>query len=782
MENLSNQSEREPHGSQLLFDAYQQVGPSPQELQTQRDTFAEAASAVISSYVTEDQRETAQIAAGIFEWFHFGGQGDELPYGLLNVANDTLDPKPYTLTTHIDGRVITRHDLCVAWHAIIQASATPITGQIARRADIHPVVKTELTATIEQSQAHKLVQAISAPNPNQSHQQPLTPMMRTIRESQVTAEVLGRHNIRRNGHVQRRSPVHYELGRSILRLDDETMPKDSTTSKSHVDSYTNARCFFEPHLLNDLRESEPTNQPPTLRYEYSVDGEEYVGYNCEGGQTTIEDNETFLDLSESTCRPGEYAVSSIGQQYLQLVCNEAHGKFVGIQKDEPPFQYALETTIEVANDYFTANPAMDEGFFDETILTHRAFLYGATGPTVHLSEFEEWAFTPRRLYDTKMAFISRDEFYAQSTNPAGYITKPDFNAVQATRLIQTEHQRAPLPKSDPNLTLAINLTDSLIPVGEQIVIPGYKTVSFDPVLGEWGFKPDPDGEPYVRAEVPLPKDGRLRLAAVYDRLQLDTLADFLRQSPDAQVADLTDLIKKQTEYLVPVSGSSHAIASLDKFSNHIVGDRLYTQCTGSALFTALSIDLLFGVKCTSVQAGHAMNPSSGYIPTIGHAQVAFNNQDQIYMIDTSAAPSALSAPANTGSYALPLQPRQLKQPRRTVQIKQQQASSVNLTGVYTARQAELFKRQLIATYKFVNTDQLYDEVAALPEHDPVRTAFVALDSIQPKQQELQQAKDHIKSIIAADDATLSDLRLKHYRNHPVLDMALKAVNYAIGHM
>lgn len=776
MESL--QPELSQGSGRLMFETLQSTGPSAEELQIQHEAFLQSVEIVSASQISDDQRQVVQKVADIFEWFHFGEPGMELPEALVNV----MDEDTGIVYVRLDCTNIPPIDLRTAWWAIQESSTTPITGQIPERAKFKLVAPT-ISSLLQETPGYKLVQSIITEAPVKEQTQSLTQAQRHVREAQIRAEVRARNQLGENDRVEKRSPADLDLQGSLYRLDEETVRRPSEDVESG-DTFRKIRAFFKPHIMKELQESIHVDMPPITHYSYDEEGEQYIGWYGDTEAANLEDNELLLDLTDKLNQTGTFSVPSFYTSYIEKICNAAH---MGRESAQAQFEMALAAAADYTAENLCATP-MQFGHdrLSPDCFTERAFLYGLQGEIVPNATYETWrysseeAYAPAKLTTATIGFVTYAELQRKHNESAGFVTRRDPTMNSAVRLIQTTTQKQNLPQYATHETLHIAMENWSIAPGEQIYVPGFTTVSFDPFFQEWGLAPDVNGDPYAPAEVAVPEDRKEGLLSQYEDIGLTELAQTLRDTPRLTVNEMTQIIQRYTNYSVPARAQrTQEVGKLYDFGTHVQGQKLNLQCTGSAAFLVRSLNEVFGVNCAAVQQGRAIQTTSDLISQLEHQQVSFTHVGQTFLLDSTGFSTFTSSHANntaTGT-APSFQPTaQRAKPKTTQQRKQ---VTFDLAAENAAHPLNMFVEQLIGMYGVANSAQLYETIARLPIEDPVRITLSNLMGEHTSVDDLHKNKAYLEAMARADEATLRGAKLRHYLGHHVLNVALDSVQAAI---
>ncbi|HSW74755.1 MAG TPA: hypothetical protein VLG16_02690 [Candidatus Saccharimonadales bacterium] len=779
MERLLLQPEAITDGSLFLFEAYRTLGPTDEELQAQREAFTEAVENIMADHVTQSQRDAIYTAAGVFEWFHFSERAAELPVGLTNMLEEEQDTK----RVMVDESVISETDLAIAWRAISNASAIPITGQIPQLEtpqQIQPAIETYLRTT----EAYKFVQTLITPEPQGRQTQPLSQHRRIERESEVTNAILALYRLKNTTEIQRRTGIDSELQHRLYRINDETMLAPQPQPSQTTDIQGTLRTFFEPHLLYELQQTLTLNSQKLTSVSYDPNSKQWSGLiGTDVTSASLEashEYSTLITLGSSLYKLNEYSVTPLICAYLDTVCAAAYSQELQTPQD---LERALSEAAAWITERFSTQPldnSMTKAF------TARAYLYDSRGPTYRDEDLVLEEKAPNRLSNNNSEFLALDQMYEAASHSAGFVVQPDYVAPPVHRLIQTTEQTETLPAYDSSQTLTIlfeadlDYPEEVIGEGEQPSIPGYKTVSHDAVTDVWGLAYDPDTDPHVYANVPIPEEGILKLMQQYEDIGLDDLAGMLRDSADMVVGKLVEAIKAHTTYYIPENSSaSHSIEHFTDFA--VSNGKLYLQCTGSALFLAMSLNEAFGSICASTQSGLLLCPDDVVISQLGHAQVAFTDNGRMYILDATAN-SPLNIFDNNTSLPTDIRPRTTTAIRPTPSQRRLPAErpTASIDSAMLKQHAtNTFKQYLMATYKVQSVEQLYDRVAAFRSDDPIRATLANLMTRATKEQ-LQRNRDFIYKVATTSEVDLAGANLEQYFGHDILRVTISALDTIIA--
>jgi hypothetical protein len=295
--------------------------------------------------------------------------------------------------------------------------------------------------------------------------------------------------------------------------------------------------------------------------------------------------------------------------------------------------------------------------------------------------------------------------------------------------------------------------------------------------------PDPAGDPYAEAAVPVPQAGVQKLIDAYKGLGLRNLATTLSHTPDLTVADLERHIHENTRYIVPKNRSFFSDTGLADFDEHVHKGELALQCTGSATFLMRSLELVFGEGCAAVQSGLVLPSGSTEVNAAEHMQVSFVHDGQTFMLDATGRLDS-NAQGIVANFASPAQQSNTSAAPR-IDVPPVPPAPPIATVTETFQQERLqhatqsFEQQLQLMFDLPDTQALIEHIAVRSEDDPLRRSLAVLRDEHATVDALEQTLSYVTAITKADEATLRTIHLQHYYKHEALDVAQDALRAAL---
>lgn len=764
----------EEDGRTMLYKALQETGADLASYEEQ-ELFRAAAGRILSLYPNPNQRRAVQTAAEVLYWFRFGDESAPLPNGLVKIVDDE------TKTIHVtcDDRVINEEDLwragrLIATNAGYNLSQTPIE-------ESHRVTSA-IEALVRQTEGYQLVRSFAAAPPDTIAQQPLTPIMRAIRETQILSETRDRFGISAANMFPRFSPAGIALRHALDRLNDETRSHRNSVTTADQDPLEKIRAFFSPHILDALREkAEDEDKAKILHFSVDQSGDFYA-YIEDGGEQLHVWRDEYLESYYSTLRPpGAYELDApIEATFLHNICSKA---FQAQRYPDAPQTYeaclasAMEETV--TETYDLLSESMHSDATDSELATFYAYIRQTPGGAMcYASQFE--TAKKAEVYFNRIEVNAKTEQpeNKQDTRTIGHITRHNKHHYPQPRLIQLLDATPNLPAEDPRAVLTFDMSQG-IPNGKEPFVPGFIIASHNAQRGDWGFVPDAEGDPYAEAAIAIPPEGINALTASYKAIGLTRLAQTLRAAHQLTVAGLVRQLRAHTEYgISPRLLPAQPTETIADFKEFVEGDILITRCLGSALFLTRSLEDVFGPGCATVLIGHLLPMDKNTIINRLHAMVSFVHNNQTYILDSTAGERTRSLLGFMNRHY-----RVLHQPAhapRLVRLPQALPPSSpiiieNLDSLRLQRLQHNFEQQLLHIYGYNDTKKLYRYLAFLPNRDPIRQAVKAILRVNEDTEEgsaiLQTAHTYIEDVKQASKTELRRAGLSAYeQTHELLDL------------
>ncbi|HEX3568186.1 MAG TPA: hypothetical protein VHT70_00735 [Candidatus Saccharimonadales bacterium] len=755
------------------------AGPDQAEIDEQHEAFTRAVNEAVGLYPNPDQQRAIAIAAGICDWVYFGERDNPLPTGLIKVVDDETK----SVRVMVDRGVVDTRDVVYARNLFENNAGHRLWGHIPTFATLGEAqVEAAAYEVVKQTEGHKIIHAMATPPPKPPQPYPIPPWLRAAREAQIETDVRRQYGIREEEHIARRSPADMARRRALFHLDDEQLPAPPETANSS-DPIHKLRRYFEPIILDQLRDLAKFNDPSTEITEFRLDRNK--NYVADADESVHFDSYSYLPEHYQTLRqPGAYAADiPFESNYLEDICNAA---FSGKYNPDEPQTYdevmatAADLTLNFSREVLSGHPFGEYG--DDFLLSIHALLRQPDGPAVYFSQFTAQPHADERLMRPKIDLMSEQQIRDLEGQIIGRIQQYDAALYSPARLIQTAYNPNRLPLHDAQTELAFTFWRTQLG-GDIPFVPGYKVVSHDPFSGEWGFMPDPAGDPYAEAAVSIPPENMQKLTEIYDTLGLHTLAQTLRNTPNVTVANLTQYIHENTRYVVPKKASYFSNTSLKNFDTHVYKGELALQCTGSATFLMRSLELVFGEGCAAVQSGLVLPSVNTEVNAAKHMQVSFVHDGQTFMLDATGRldSNAQGMVANFASHAQ--QPNASAAPR--IELPPTPPAPPIATVTETFQQERLqhatqsFEQQLQLMFDLPDTQALIEHIAVRSEDDPLRRSLAVLRDEHATVDALEQTLSYVTAITKADEATLRTIHLQHYYKHEALDVAQDALRAAL---
>ncbi len=796
--------------TEIVYDAYEKV---QEDIPEQRIMLENAIESACSNALTEEEQRITRIAGGMVDWLLFAKRGAALPTGLLKVRMKGYDGEI--------NRVVLNPTLFDddSWRAMRshlgQYGLDELINHRSRQMALHNhELKESVRQALKASPIYRLMQSFDVDSPQQVTDQPLTQGRRAVRETQIEAEIRQRYRIPDQERIYPRTHADYAWRHAKWTLDDETMPRQQDKGGELGESpFDRARAYFTDFFVAQFaNDSEFADIDADTLLMNGYDGEFYAqprGVNLlsiDGGDwsdmaPTLKYFEfpklVFLSLTEPNANEAEPFSTWIGCEIVM--------RLFDVVDDADSYRPLPENYQDFLNEIIEAELSEDGAHvpdFDTYQNCDKCFwdnseimwLKDPPGPYIYYDdsypklEYRKAAEVEagRRfsMQDTRLQFVSKENMLKAKQIRVGEIAATRSERDGKTRLIQTQPRIARLPRATRS-GIVFETTDKF-PKGQDPYIPGYTLVGRDEKERRYSFEKG-TGDPYVACRVKIPADKRDELIEHYQALGLYDLAQSLGALKVATVSNLTDLIRNNSTYIVPTEEVKiDDVGNLDVFSQWVQNGMLQTQCTGSAHFLRLSLDIAFGKGSAGVTAGFSFN-GSGTVDALGHAQTVFRDGDYLYIQDATPGYNGSESEVRHVSGlsrfgTLPSRRRQIgnRAMRRTIsngvpslpaphnlaEAEKEIPSELPLPE-RIAIHRRIFEQTMQTVFRSRDTEQLYKVLITMPSHDPSRRAMELFAQATSQEFIDPVAIDgylrFVESIARAPAEVLKELKLENYK-------------------
>jgi hypothetical protein len=765
-----------------LYNRLRQLKSTEIERAEQLSLFNTISEQISHLYINPSQQNATAIATEMMRWIYFGEENDPLPAGLVKIMDDETN----TTEVGIDERIIDRNDF-VTTQSNFRVSGDEKLSEALYDEDIYSeTIDTEIDGLIKQTDGYQFIMSFAATPPRPPSMRPLSSHERIARESQIDTEVRHRYNIDPRENLPARSPADLALRRAFYHLDEEKVR--GLQQDGHTEPLEKMRRYFQPLLIEKLKEEIKKKTGKDEEISGVVFSSNFAGYISDKADEEAYPSPPYLDgpgyledWYQTLRQPGAHNLKSLENCFVESILEDVFNPEAEMTSIKEYVDNALYSTRRYIYDLLGERVDNYRDDYAFEALTRHAFMRQASGNPILRSEYEQQPKTSAKLSKDKILLLSEQEIHRGEAIPIGAVKRYTTAKSSPARLIQEMSRPSDLPHDASKTQLLIKFEPSAFEKSAPF-IPGYVAISHDPTKNQWGFREDPEGDPYATAEVLIPQGKLEELTTTYEAIGLRNLTINLREMPNATVIDLVEAIRSNTTYTVPdkmVERYSHP-NSLSGFKYDIKNGRLQLQCTGSAKFLQLSLEALYG-KCAGLQEGYVLSNWDKKINAVGHRQVTFEHDGQTYILDATGRAGGrghgITANFIDRSSHRP-NPRQA--PRMTTIVTPHlpdipPAEAPNLSSQQIEKVRSNFEKQLLNTFDFQTVKQLYDYLAPLPEHDPLRRAMSILMNSNTSDEALQNTATYLELAMAADEDTLRKVGLLPYKDSETLEMAHSSV-------
>lgn len=741
---------------------------------------------VAAMLVNPEQQQALATYANMIDWQIFGRPYDELPDGLVLISDEDDDLCVATDPTN----PYLNYELGFVDEALFEAGLSeairPAIDELnERQEEIEAVVKD----CIINSDAYKLLASFDETQ-TKPETQPLNTYWRQVREQQIAEKIRHRFGINSGESIPPDSPFHQEFRREAYYLDNETMPQSQTVDGADK-ALQRARNYLIPYVAEDFNKTQ-SGRSEFVEVEYCEDDGLYIRSSTdEKGQASYE----LWDYARDTGYTLGQKLSAEDDETRMIAY-----KFLGVAietildpRNTSTYKEILDSVVESAVSY-----AVDTFRQVSTVRSMSLISTFDDGESVVLRKPQASAVdnkwhsevnrsTPkynwRDAFNTDYELSTREEILSNERLTTGWVNKyGPANFRTDGRLILSQRRQEPLGSQTGEDDLTIEFTfgynRSNIPF-----IPGYKLTSESPFQNRYGFKVDPEGDPYRPCPVIINQKRRKSLADTYSGMGLHTLSGQILSKSKLTVAELGQLIKDSSVYHVPdqlfrydrenpLQSNQSYNMNFDSFAKVVDNDKLLTQCTGASSFLKLSLESVFGRSCASIVSGNVLLANDARIDGRLHAQTIFTHKGRQYIIDTT--------PPGTITGELPPTPidQGFDYSRQRHTAHAPHLAMANKDEVPVTHEAYVEKtleekviglrsgltERLKVAFDLPTDDKLYDHLVQLPGHDPARRAFELLVQFEDGRIAADEVTDKVSYVENCAEAS-PDIRRKLKFDH-----------------
>lgn len=706
----------------------------------QTEAIGRIANTVAARLDDPEQRRAVAITANIIRWDLVGHATEAPPEGLVPAQHE---PSAYIVDERIPYVTIPEdHNSSVLYDEFLEGGLVEVQDGVRRQLDRHSrEIKDIAREHMETGEAAAFLRSLGSPVPQTVvEERPLSPYWQRvfqgpIEQSLQVAEAAG---------IEPSAPQVQRLRRELQNAEDYTMPAPTQTTETEQQPLLHARSMLMGAIADAFRRSAPADQKFIGFVE--KDEELYIQYTDLQTDATLQEpiSRTLSFVSEDIQKntyTGTEELKPVTYVFLRRAIYNIVTPGIATSVDDAIEQAAAtqsDTLVAYAIDARTRQKYVYH--YPGLSNLHLATMDSRLQP--HILQSSEAPYEPeacavrqpwKDILRPPAYFVDRNTYDQRSSQQVAVIESYGPANFRTNRVMQMRASTLQLPTANPEAESLVMYLEEPVPPGVSPHVFGYVPVSADGV--RFGFAPDPQGDPHARCDVPLPLEGRARLAGRYTEIGMHDLANTVQNTPGLTVAQLEDAIVANSYPHVP-QGQSSGLSPyrLRDFGEDVHDGRLASQCTRAHSFLQLSLDTAFGERHTSAILGYLIGQSA-VVTALGHAQTAFVYQGRRYILDASpvthtglpvisnynpsegtsmSAPEGYmpQAPPQVSDITLPTpQQREVTPPQPMPPAEQLQK---RLTG---------FGEQLRLLLKQHDETGVREHLVRLPEHNPIRRTY-----------------------------------------------------------
>lgn len=698
--------------------------PSPEleeRLRVQLDAVIDQAQ---STSINTQVATTIHYTGEIIKWELFGRIGEPLPPGLIysdgyyegyqsDIVCDGRNHFCYNCKRETTDRFneLGLQDIVEEIQQDIRSRELPILEAIR--------------STIKETTTYRLVQSLQITPPPINNQRPLSRIELQSRQQANYYDTLKKYT---TSHIDPMSAAARELWKLNMALEDMTVPGKAEAPE--INAYERVYAYF----LSPLQKALPS-EDDAVNYIHDIlppadeeleDAEAIVKYS------TSPDKSAPMEQTFISNLTGDIAIDVTRENYG----NVRHLRYVAewyfthnfltrlYSSTTEDLDAIVEAAIEETTSYIydgCQQPLGGSFYSDEEYFQG----YSRRSP----GEFEH-AYNIRTKAHEKWHEMSPRAFGFNISNSekekVGNIIKYNEALPDTHRIILTQAFNADLPYSHPCEDLIVTLSNEYFGREQDPFVPGFILTSRD---GQrYGFVYDPTADPYTPPDHQLTSDQLQQMKAMYTAVNLTGLASQMGESITS-IQSWVNGLRDTTIYPdLQTDGQNYGLGAewntLQDFEPFIIDDRLYAQCTGSGRFFQLSFETIFGEGTADHIGGLLLTPE---ITSAGHAQVVITLNNRLHIVDTTVTSDSSQdeqAPSETAQtpesrISLPPPPT----PPEVIPTRYLESSDVDTPEFYQD-QLLIINSNLETHLQNIlgakNNDDLFEVIAALPSHDPIR--------------------------------------------------------------
>ncbi|HUD06958.1 MAG TPA: hypothetical protein VMR34_03665 [Candidatus Saccharimonadales bacterium] len=740
-----------------------------------------AAERVSATLLNPDQQRAVALYAGVLDWHYFGKPNDPIPEGMVLTVESDGDPGislDYRIPYINDqlGSLGTR----IAEAGMNDGLAPYFKEMKERRPLVQKVIKDFILNSAEYQLLSSFDDAIVQAEPS-----PLNPYWRQIRETQIEQALREKYGVEPDETISLGSPMHLELRRDLYQLDRETMVTPEVPDESSS-ALQRARAYLTPFIATEFEDDH--DELRFGRILYDPGNGLYVAGEGEDDEDAIDELWDYCTQASRKMSPnifvGDEKLREIAIGFMKIAM-----EVILDPRSSGSYQKILETAVDQAINY-----NLDD--LNETIYPSPSnYIYGSlqsplltrspTGETYDYDQVRSLShrrYTSREnwgdVFGSKSRLATAEQLWRDENFQAGQVEKyAPANYRTEMRLIQTRERIEPMgarsTEEDLVITLSMRAEPGIVPY-----IPGYELVSISPFYDRYGFRVDPEGDPYQTCQVVINKERREKLYRNYESIGLAELAQQVEARSRLTVSELASLIRSASIYHVPEKmsglGSDDPLSSsmtyLDvfgSFSKVVLSGKLHVQCTGAASFLKESLGIAFGLGSSAITSGNnVINPTNDFISMAGHAQTVFTHNGKQYILDSTPSHTSGERPGGaieeTDYYVqnrkAPLAPKLVLADHDREVLTREPLPEKTLDEQITNLVDSMVERSKIV-FGLPNNQKLYELLIKLPASDPARSTFELLLQAQRGKLSFEEIKTKAEYVSACSEAT-PDTRMR----------------------
>jgi hypothetical protein len=705
----------------------------------------------------------------IIDWEFFAPSGTQPPEGLSLVSTDETHRTPTHVESIAEGLPPTELAR-IEFSLLQQAGYKQLLTTRRNRADTHTDELHEaLRANVTSTPTYRVLRSICLPLV--TGDRPLNMTERMIREVQIQAAIRAEFRMPAGEPIRRHTPAGDRLERELRQMEAETVQRKTPTGAG---SFAKAQTFFRSKIRQFAGQEDSRVAEETGNMKAAASAED-LGEMDEQGEVRPAALAYVLaeDLVDELGPPW---IANSRQATLYFLKDLIRGVFG--QPPDGSFTEYLREQVEARLPKLAAT--IKENLELVATSLPAVELKQPAGP---LSEPVSITYPDimRIPLGNVITFNNRKEIRELEHQTKAWVLEgADRMPGPTPRLVSQQSRSEQLPPVRGSSTaLIIKFAPDTLSQDTMPQVPGYVVTGYDPQTETYSLEPDPAGDPYTEALIPVSQEKLSDLVKTYQKIGLDRLVASLQAQTDLTVEDLRRTIAKTSvypKYFFPAllsQTASNVMEGLEDFRDIVIGGRLYIQCDSAGLFLKMSLAKLFDEDSVGTQVGLVIAPGAKKIDGVQHMQTLLIHEDRLSMLDStpySRIPSLRSlrgvtaGPASVKPYEIDLSTPKFLPTEAHLRPAPEPLSEVERADALE-RAGQHIQEQLALVLDTTSNDELYTRVRSLTDRNPLYQALrVALKAANGSidNDEATQTYHFLKALSDAAPEALHRLRLQAY--------------------